>query len=711
MPSAESQQLRDAIVDPEASPEDLVEAFGAVARHAREMAPGHRREVLERCLAFTSPVVDPYAPASGYQEARWAAAALLVADPALDKVVLEALRSRPQDREGLLLAFAGALVQRDRAWRPFARAVEAAELGREDALRFAASCDRRSTTLTTVDPALSMPRRVASSCRRWLRGVPRSGAWSAPAFGVAVAVASGVVAVAVAVRTACLPQGYAVGPGDALAALSLLVAAAVFAAELAADRLQGVIARRVALSPPLAAGLTFEVLLLASAIWRVSSRNADNRAFLQVLLIGGLSISLMIALFSLLRRTDDLRAIEIYSRRRRRLFKDAGERISTFQTAARKTADEVAGFGWVRLSSSRAHSEQRAPIRASRRGFVVVDVEALAEMDRIETWHSQRVRLRVTVPLGQIVGEGDEIAGVVPDVGATVTAEHVAAAQRAVRTVPVGPVAEASEGVGALVGSAVRLASVGNTEAADRVNDRLLGLVATSLRAAGPAPDDQRPVTPVPISPLALVIVDRALAAIRGTQDSAVHATMTDLLQGIAAVGSDMPRVVIGRFLHAYGADEAPGLHVNVLWEACCRAIDADDSTAMTLAYERLEQLGDRGRALELLGWLAAYQVWVRPERSADALARVRAGTDADSMQQLVLHRLGAAALLAGHLSLGAEIAYGFVGRAAALRGYAERDAAAAFENLRSELFGLLLGDDPQWALLEFADLVADLES
>jgi hypothetical protein len=43
------------------------------------------------------------------------------------------------------------------------------------------------------------------------------------------------------------------------------------------------------------------------------------------------------------------------------------------------------------------------------------------------------------------------------------------------------------------------------------------------------------------------------------------------------------------------------------------------------------------------------------------------------------------------------------------MRSYARTDAAAVYEDFRSQLYGLPLGDDAQWALLEFADLVDEM--
>lgn len=65
--------------------------------------------------------------------------------------------------------------------------------------------------------------------------------------------------------------------------------------------------------------------------------------------------------------------------------------------------------------------------------------------------------------------------------------------------------------------------------------------------------------------------------------------------------------------------------------------------------------------------------------------------------------------MLAGDQSLTLQIAYSLPGRGDAMKAYAAQDTAAAYEEQRGELFGLTLGDDPQWALLEFADLVIAL--
>ncbi|MBN1607694.1 MAG: hypothetical protein JW940_13740 [Polyangiaceae bacterium] len=674
------------------------------------MAPAHRRDLLPRALELGAPRVDPYAPAKAYDEARWAGSALLVADPALDEIVLDRLQDGSLERDGVLLILAGALVQRDRAWRQYAAAVDAAGLGRDRALRFAQSCDRRATTLDPIETRLGIWARGRARAALIGTRVRTSGIWTMPAFGVLIAVAWGSVATAIATRTSDVPHGYAIGPGDTLAALSLLVAAVIFAAELAAERLQGLIARRVALSGPLAAALAFQVLLLLTASWRVSPGDVDNRAFLEALMVAGLVLSLTIALLGLLRRTDELRAIDLYARRRRRLFVRAGRIHGAVQSAAVKVRAEISSFGWARLSATRAHSERRAPIVAPRRGFVLVHLEALEAMDRGDRWRSQTLRLRVTTPLGEIVAAGEEVAAVVPDVGSNVSATDVAAAAQAVRTRKVGAAAEAIEAVGALVASVGRLASSGNAEAAARATDHLLDLLRVSLDAARRG----RPEPPrgyyLPVSPLARVAVDRTLAAIRDEID--VRGSMETLLEGIVGLGAEhegLPWLVVTRFTYAVRADGDTGLHINVLWHAARRAIDVADARAVTAVLGRLDELPDKERAVDLVGWIGTYAVWTRPDWAMRTLRWISSSSAPAVRRRVATHRLGAAAMLAGFQSLAADSAYGLQGQAAALRSYATLDTTAAYEQHVGELYGLPLGDDPQWALVEFADLVESL--
>lgn len=717
-PGDRSEALHRVVTDAGTSADELTLALGLVESRAREMAPAHRRAVLERSIQLGAPPVDPYAPAAASEHARWAAAALLVADPALDDVVFHRLRTGELDRDGLLLMYAGALVQRDRAWRRLAEAVEAASLTPEEALRFAASCDRRATTLEPIRVQPSRRARIKAGLQAMGARVRWSGLWAVPLSGALAALAYGTCVTYVAVRTAEVPGGYAVGPGDALAALSLLVAAVVFAAELAADRLHGLIARRVALSPALASALMFEVLLLVSAGWRVEPADADNRAFLQALLIAGLVVSLIIALVGLLQRTDALRAIELYARRRRRVFDNAGKVHGAVQAAAIMVRAELSGFGWAKLSATRAHSERRAAVVAPRRGFVVVELGALAKMDRGSAWRSQDLRLRVTAVLGEIVARDEEIAGVVPDAGATVRPRDMEAASKAVTTRSVGAAAEAMEAAGALVASVARLAAAGNLEAAERTADRLLDLLRVSLEASRRGRPKPKTDDYVPVSPLVRVAVDRALAAIRDHDDSSVLGAMEELLDGLASLGEEhegLAALVVARFTHAFGPGEQPELHGNVLWHCASRAVDADDLATVVVIFRRLDDLvcqadpAAPARAIELAGWIGAYAVWTRPRLARQAFDWLSTQAPDTHLRRVALHRLGTAALLAGDQSLALRIAYGLPGEGAAMRTYATPHAAAAYEQHRGELYGLPLGDEPQWALLEFADLAIAL--
>lgn len=718
LPGDRSETLYGAVTDTDTSPEKLALALRLVEFTAREMAPAHRRPVLERSIQLGAPPVDPYAPAPASSHARWAATALLLADPALDDVVFDGLRKGGLDRDGLLLMYAEALLQRERAWRPFVEATGAAALAPEDALRFAASCDRRATTLEQIRVERTRGARLkARGDAIWAR-LRSSGLWAMPLSGALVALVYATCATYVAARTADVPGGYAVDPGDALAALSLLVAAVIFAAELAADRLHGLIARRVALSPALASALMLEVVLLVAAGWLVSPADADNRAFLQALLIGGLVVSLITALVGLLRRTDALRAIELYARRRRRVFGSAGKVHGAVQAAAIMVRAEIPGFGWAKLSATRAHSERRAAVAASRRGFVVVNLAELAKMDRDSAWRSQDLRLRVTAVLGDIVPRGEEIASVVPDTGAIVRPRDLTAASRAVTTRSVGPVAEAMEAVGALVTSVARLAATGNLEAAERASNRLVELLRVSVKAARrgrPKPGDGESV---PVSPLARVAVDRALSAIRDHDDSSVRGAMEELLDCVAGLGEEheaLAALVVARFTLVFRPSEQPGLHTNILWHCARRAVDADDSVAIASILQRLDELMNQtdssapARSIELAGWIGAYAAWTRPHLALHASDWLAAQAADPGLRRVALHRLGSAAMLAGVQSLALRVAYILAGMGPAMRAYGTQRAAAAYEQQRAELYGLTLGDDPQWALLEFADLVIAL--
>jgi hypothetical protein len=570
-----------------------------------------------------------------------------VTDPALDDALLAALREGRLEKEGLLLIFSGAIVQRERSWRSFVRAIRAASLAQDDALNFAARCDRRGTTLEPITPQMSRWRRFRERAAAFASRVRRSSCWAHPLVGVLAAGTYSAAAAIAAVRVRDVPDSHAISPGDALAALSLLATAVVFAAELAAGRLRGFIARRVALSPALAAALTFEVALVVAASWKVSSEAADNRTFVQTLLIVGLVLSLGTAMLGLLRRTDDLRAIDLYARRRRRVFLKAGRQHGRVQASCVVVRDEIRSFGWAKLSLTRAHSERRVPIVAPRRGFVVVDVDSLAAMDESDAWRSQTLRLRVTARLGDIVSAGDEIAGVVPDIGVQVAAGDVAEACRVVSTKPVGSNAEAMEAVGGIVASAAQLASSGDTEAAEQVGDRLIDLLQTSLeasRAARPSPKDGQSV---PVSPLARVAVDRALALIRDADDSAVRATMEGILQRVAALGRShecLAALVVSRFTVVLPAETQGRTHTTILWNAACSAVDADDTYAMSTILARLREFHDHDLAVELVGWIATYEVWARSRWTRDALKWILAAPAREEFCRLVLHRLGATA-------------------------------------------------------------------
>jgi hypothetical protein len=193
---------------------------------------------------------------------------------------------------------------------------------------------------------------------------------------------------------------------------------------------------------------------------------------------------------------------------------------------------------------------------------------------------------------------------------------------------------------------------------------------------------------------------------------------MERLLEKLAGQGGEhegLAAIVTARFVVMYGSSEDLGLHINVLWHTACRAIDSSDRTAGGLVFGRLAELvrssdsASKARAVELAGWIAAYEVWKQPKWTDSTYEWMLRHQGDATAQRVALHRLGAAALLAGHQSLATKIAFRLKPNCPDLRLYAEDSNRAAREQQANELFGLALGDDSQWALSEFCKFVEAL--
>ncbi len=183
-PGERSEALRRAIVDSSVPATQRELALRLVETNAREIAPGHRRAILARCMELGAPAVDPYAPAASSETSRWAAVALLLADPVLDDLIIDGLRGGSLSRDSLLLIQAGALVQRDRAWGAFVAAVDAAALEPQEALQFAARCDRRGSTLDIIEVTNSRAASARAHIVRAWAAVRGSGIWNHPLLAV-----------------------------------------------------------------------------------------------------------------------------------------------------------------------------------------------------------------------------------------------------------------------------------------------------------------------------------------------------------------------------------------------------------------------------------------------------------------------------------------------------------------------------------------------
>ena len=343
---ARSQALYQAIVlDKAASdPNRLLAALLVVWHVSGRLRLDHQRAVLTRCLALAGQAVDPYDPHPITFAARAAGAGLLQSSTMLDDILLERVRRREADASDLVTMLAAALQRRPRN-RPaaLAQALAALSVDRTDALGIAALADARASA---VDPVANTPRR-RSTARTWTTlGTARS-ALTAAAPQLAAVTAGPMVAGAAWLLSATLPSrpSITVSATEAFAALALLVAVHVVAAELAADRLRGIVARYTSTPKPLLAGESMAVVLLCVTGSRLPHDDRTRR-WIAAALVAGLVLALLGALYRLVARTDPVAAVRAFSRARRGAARRAGRELGKIHRDAVAAKAGIAALGW-----------------------------------------------------------------------------------------------------------------------------------------------------------------------------------------------------------------------------------------------------------------------------------------------------------------------------------------------------------------------------
>lgn len=685
-------------------------ALLASRRVADQLTADQARSIFGRCLNLISQRIDPYAPEDLSMAARTAASALLVADSALDELILERIRQGQMVQELSLVYAAGLQGRRAGFGNGLAAGLEALSSGVESAVTFARDSDRRFSAL---DEPLAKAGFLATVSRirrtAWIWTEPL---WRLLATAVAVVapLAFGVAAALVFSRLITkLPSGTRVAPQAALAGFGILVAIHVLSSQLSAERLPGLIARKTSFPLGLATGYLGTLTLAVIALVRPSAQTARTLSHVEIGIIAALVVVVLGALATLISRLDPVRAVRSFERRERLSMRRSGRRLGKLQRSALSGRDLISSMAWARVALTEPRSERHVTMRAPRDGYLRLRARVVRRLARKESWSDERVRLYLVTPLGTRVVEQVEVLSVVPAEDQILDRNDLTRARRVVKVTTQRSIDRSSEVVGVLLGLSLTLARDGNVAGAESVATALLRLMRIHLdamRGARGETPDEGTIGLVPILRTAAVQSLRLLEDAYDANRREVILGLIDRLLWVTNNADAFPAFLATqtRVASNVSPDRGSALEL-LLWSSGTRAIETGDEVGLRAVQDEIA----RGLAVYpsfdlLSGTLLQFAALNRPN-TAERYWKWhldRVGVDT-ARRCLVAIRAGASALLAGGATVATLISLDLPRlNAQVWREYFEDRAVADRETVRSNLYGELLGADPQQALEDF---------
>lgn len=686
-------------------------ALLAVRRAPERMLAPQRQAIFTRAWRLAAQPVDPYAPNALHDAARSAAAALLAAHADLRPGALADI-SDPAARQLRLVYAAGLQGANDSLADAVSEALAAMKPSEQAALTFARDCDR---DFSAADPLV-----VESRGARWARASSllerrrtlRLWRWLPPVVCLLGAPAAG-AGLALAVNAIHhVHLHVTLSSGTIVAVAAVLIAIHVVASELAAERLPGMVARATSVPLPLWAGYGSVIALYGLAIWQPDRHAEHTRQVLAIGVIGALALSFALSLWRLLSRTDNTVAARVFASGEVRRAVRSGRAVGRMNAAVLQARSATAALMWVRPEMTAPLSVRRGRILSTAEGYLVLRLRVLRRLDRGHWWHGGS-RLWLTAVLGTLVHQGDEVGSLVPNADEVLSERTRRDAHSLFTVRRLSGAERTGEAISALIELTTRLAEGGNEPGASRVARRAVEVLHAHLRALeharGPLPDREigAPVTAARTAALAL---SRALARADHPASREVLTTLAQRALSVCTQGDSFLAVLIGQ-LAGFGDDGGdPELATRLLWDCGRRTMELGDQVITRLWWEsvvRLARAAQRENVLEMAGRVTQYasvldspgieQTWRRLLQELDP---------AQTHDQSIIVRVGASALLVGHVSLALVVARCLPeGAWAHMEGLYERPAMLDYESASDKMYGHLLGPQSDLALGEFLRL------
>jgi hypothetical protein len=308
------------------------------------------------------------------------------------------------------------------------------------------------------------------------------------------------------------------------------------------------------------------------------------------------------------------------------------------------------------------------------------------------------------------------LGSVIPGGGVSLPIPELQQAQRLFRLHGDTEIEEATEALASLARLSGELAAEGNPGGSNRVADALLDLLERHLGACHRARDDgstDRAAT-YPVDLVLRSVLVYATQRIGESRNSSEQNALSEIARralGLSQSG-DSAAVMVTTALPSARDRALTAPELELLWLAGVRAIALRTRSEWSIVSGSLEgYLQKPGSSsitpVEIAGRLVLYSIWAdqfeAPQRWQwfwKATAKVQTGE-----RVLYAVRVGAAALLAGCISAAIRIAQDLQGEnIEGLRTYIKEEDISARESLLSQMYGSLLGSDPEEAMTKFLD-------
>ena len=692
-------------------------ALQVVQRAPERVVDPHRTAIFRRIWTLASQPVDPYLAAPLDDAARVAAAALLAAHADCKATALPSLCDERFGRQRRLVYAASLQAINTSLGAAFGELIQQVRPSRPEALALGRACDQdRSTT----DPIPirgrgAIMRGSLARSRSWLRRYAQPYTRLAAAIGVPLLL----IGMTVVVNSVWhLPRHVSLSTTPLLAVGGLLVAVHVFAAELGAERLPGLVARATSVPLPLLSGYSsIGALLLLTTI----APGKNGRAAYSVAargLIAALILSIVATLQRLLSRTDRAVAAHVFTRGELAHARRTGRFVGRLHTRVMHSRAAFAALPWVRPAASPPISLRRHEIRVQQSGFLAIHPKRLARL-HADDWWRNGARLWLYGVLGTQVEANDDVASLVPASDDELPLSLVEAIQGLFVVKSARIVDRTAEAVSALIEVTATLGNEGNEQGASHVSSDLARLLREHRAAVHTyrEPEDARQAgAPVAVSRAAALSAVRALSAARGP--AAVEA-LTRLIQRSLPGSRDGDPYLSTLMLQL--VDQRGNLQqgtVKILLQDCGRQVlENSDGLGFTVWKRLIEELARDPQWREVAISSGSYFVQVaaavdrgRGEAAWEHLAPyLQLTANLDNIAALCI---GASALVTGRVSLATAAALHL--RAidwTGWRQFVEQSRVLDWLTTSDESRGSMLGANPAAALDDFITLAEQVAS